>query len=84
MHKFVWLLLMARYCHQLGSLLTCVWTLLVCCSIPQCALHIINLRRVGGLSYSSLSVCLCVRVSVCPCVRAQFGLPGDLGITICT
>ncbi len=42
-------------------------------------IEIINLGRVGGLSYSSLSVCLCVRVSV-----AQFGLPGDLGITICT
>ena len=42
---------------------------------------VINPKRVGGLGYSSLSVCLCV------CVRAsvaQFGLPGDLGITICT
>ncbi len=38
---------------------------------------LINPRCVGGLGYSSLSFCLCVRVSV-----AQFGLPGDLGITI--
>ncbi len=37
---------------------------------------LINPRRVGGLGYSSLSVCLCV--------CAHFGLPGDLGITICT
>ncbi len=28
---------------------------------------IVNLRRVGGLSYSSLSVCPCV----CPCVRVS-------------
>ncbi len=35
----------------------------------------INPRRVGGLGYSSLSVCVCVcpcvRVSVCPCVRVS-------------
>ncbi len=42
---------------------------------------LINPRHVGGLGYSSLSVCLCVCVSVCMSV-VQFGLPGDLGITI--
>ncbi len=45
-------------------------------SLSYSTFFFINPRRVGGLNYSSLSVCVCV--------RAQFGLPGDLGITICT
>ncbi len=42
----------------------CYWFLIV----QYCA-PIVNPRHVGGLGYSSLPVCLCVRVSVCPCVR---------------
>ena len=38
-----------------------------------------NPRCVGGLSYSS--VCVCVRVHVRVC---SVGLPGDLDIMICT
>ncbi len=41
---------------------------LICTYFGQRAVDsIVNLRRVGGLSYSSLSVCLCVF----PCVRVS-------------
>ena len=50
-------------------------------SLLKSLCFVVNPRHVYGLGYSSLSVCVCV----CVCVSvAQFGLPGDLGITICT